>query len=288
MFFDRAAIIGIGLLGGSVGLALKAGKMCGTVVGVGRSRASIKAGLEIGAVDEVLEEAADAAAGAGLVVVCTPVNAVAGIIAEMESRLDDECIVTDVGSTKLEIVRAVEQLPRAGARFAGSHPMAGSEKKGVKHASADLFDGATVFVTPAETTDPTVAEVVEEMWERFGSKTVTLDPQTHDRVVARTSHLPHIMAALLVANLRTLDEEQSELVGKGFLDTTRIVSSDPEMWTDICMSNPEEIREAVVDLRNDLDELDMYLDEGEYQKVFEFFESMKFVRDAFNNESPNG
>ncbi len=283
MFFDRAAIIGIGLLGGSVGLALKENGLCGTVVGAGRSPESIKTGLDIGAIDEAFEDLSEAAAGADLVVVCTPVSSVAGIIAEMESRLDDDCVITDVGSTKLEIARAVQELPRAGARFVGSHPMAGSEKKGARHASADLFDGATVFVTPAEAADPDVADAVEEMWERLGSDVVILKPEEHDRIVARTSHLPHIVASALVANLRSLGEEAGKLLGKGFLDTTRIASSDPEMWADICASNPEQIREALIDLRNDLDEFDMLLGDGEYEKIYEFFNSMKFVRDSLND-----
>jgi len=274
-------------LGGSIGLALKARGLCGKVVGLSRSRVSIKTGLEIGAIDEAVDELPDAAVGADLVIVCTPVGVVGGIIAEMESRLDDDCIITDVGSTKVEIIDAVEQLPRAGARFVGSHPMAGSEKKGVRHASADLFDGAAVFVTPGDSADAAVTEAVEEMWKRLGSNVVRVDPRTHDRIVARISHLPHILASLLIANLRALDEEHTEVVGTGFLDTTRIASSDPEMWADICMSNPEEIREAIVDLRNDLDEFDMYLAEGEYERILEFFESMKLVRDSFNRDDPD-
>lgn len=288
MFFDRVAIIGIGLLGGSIGLALKAGGLCGKVVGVGRSEASIEAGLQIGAIDEAFDEPSEAAAAADLIVVCTPVGSVAGIVAEMEGRIDDDCIITDVGSTKLEIIQGIEQLTRAGARFVGSHPMAGSEKKGVRYASADLFDGANVFVTPTASSDPAVSETVEEMWERFGGIVTTLDPRTHDRVVARTSHLPHITASLLVANLRALDGDKGELMGKGFLDTTRVASSDPEMWAEICISNPEEIREAIIDLRADLEEFEMFLDEGEYEKIFAFFQSMKLIRDSFNMESPNG
>ena len=284
MFFDRVAIIGIGLLGGSIGLALKESGLCGAVVGAGRSPESIKTGLDIGAIDEAFDDPTEAAAGADLVVVCTPVSSIAGIIAEMESRLDDDCVITDVGSAKLEITRAVERLPRAGARFVGSHPMTGSEKKGARYASAELFDGATVFVTPAEAADPDVEGAVTEMWERLGSDVVILDPEEHDRIVARTSHLPHIVASLLVANLRSLDEEAGELLGKGFLDTTRIASSDPEMWTDICVNNPEQIREALIDLRNDLDEFDMFLGDGEYEKIYEFFNSMKIMRDSLNNE----
>jgi len=278
--------VGVGLLGGSIALALKAGGLCGKVVGVSRSRASIEDGLAIGAIDEARDDVSEAAAAADLVIVCTPVGSVAGIVAEMESRIDDDCIITDVGSTKLGIIQGVEQLARAGARFVGSHPMAGSEQKGARHASADLFDGASVFVTPAAVSDPDAVETVEEMWERFGGKVITLDPRTHDRIVARTSRLPHIVASLLVANLRVIDGDKGDLMGPGFHDTTRIASSDPEMWAEICLSNQEEIREAISDLRADLDEFEMYLDEGEYEKVFDFFKSIKLMRDSLGGKRP--
>lgn len=288
LFFNRVAIIGVGLLGGSVGLALKTRGICGKVVGLGRSRASIEAGLRASAIDEAVGEFPEAAAGADLIVVSTPVGSIAGIIAEMESSLEENCIITDVGSAKWTIVSAVEKMRRASPRFVGSHPFTGSEKKGVQHASADLFEGATVFLTPTPATDPEVANVVREMWECVGGNVVEMPPEAHDRVVAQTSHLPHIVAALLVAGLRTLPEDHGGLVGKGFLDTTRIASSDPEMWADICMNNPEEIREAMATLRNDLEEFDLYLSEGEYEKLFDFFSSAKRMRDLLNQKNQNG
>lgn len=277
------AIIGIGLVGGSVGLALKAKGLSKKIVGLGRSRSSIEAGQEIGAIDEVATGLAEAVAEANLVVVCTPVGSIAGIIAEMESMLDDDCIITDVGSTKRNIVYAVEQLSRAGSMFVGSHPLAGSEKKGARHASGDLFKGATVFLTPTPMTDTLVMETIREMWECFGGKVVELDPAVHDRIVARTSHLPHIFAAMLVACLRSLPIDSMGLMGKGFLDTTRIASSDPEMWADICVDNLDEIREAIFSLREDLDEFEMYMNEGEYEKIIEFFSSAKLLRDSLEH-----
>ncbi len=288
LFFNRVAIVGVGLLGGSVGLALKARGLCEKVVGLGRSRASIEAGLKAGAIDEAVDEFPEAAAGADLIVVSTPVGSIAGIIAEMESSLEEKCVITDVGSVKWTIVEAVERMYRAGPRFVGSHPFTGSEKKGVQHASADLFKGATVFVTPTPATDPDVAATVRDMWKRVGGNVVEMTPVDHDRVVAQTSHLPHIVAALLVAGLRTLPEDRAGLVGKGFLDTTRIASSDPEMWADICMNNPKEIREAMATLRSDLEEFDLYLSEGEYEKLFDFFSSAKRMRDVLNRKNQHG
>ena len=284
VFFNRVAIIGIGLLGGSVGLALKAKGICGKIVGVGRSRSSIETGLSMGAVDEAVADLSQAAAGADLVVVCTPVGSIARIIAEMDDSLGDSCVVTDVGSTKRSIVTAVERLRRAGPKFVGSHPLTGSEKKGVQHASAELFEGATVFLTPTASTNRRVTEIVRGMWERLGGSAVELKPEIHDRVVAQTSHLPHVIAAMLVAGVRTLPKEYADLTGKGFLDTTRIASSDPEMWADICMNNSSEIRAAMATLRSDLDEFDLHLNEDRYEKVFEFFRSVKTVRDSLNQE----
>lgn len=281
-------IIGIGLIGGSVGLALKAKGMCGRIVGLGRSRSSIEAGLEMGAIDEAAPELPKAMEGAKLVVVCTPVGSIGSIITEMDSMLDDDCVITDVGSTKRNIVHAVGQLSRAGSMFVGSHPLAGSEKKGTRHASSELFDGATVFLTPGRTTTASVAETVREMWKSFGGKVVAVEPAVHDRIVARTSHLPHISAALLVSCLRTLPADEMGLMGKGFLDTTRIASSDPEMWADICMDNRDEIREAIASLRADLDEFEIYMNEERYENIIEFFRSAKVLRDTLEPRRNDG
>jgi prephenate dehydrogenase len=285
LFFEKTTIVGVGLLGGSLGLALKKRGLCARVVGVGRSRISMENALRRGAIDQAVSDLPEAAAGADLVLVCTPVGAVAGTIAEMESSLEETGFITDVGSAKANIVRAVEEIPRASSRFVGSHPLTGSEKKGVMHASSDLFEGAVVFVTPTPATDPEVAAVIRQLWETLGAEVVEMAPELHDEIVARTSHLPHIAAALLVAGLRALGPGQSRLVGKGFLDTTRVAASDPEMWTEICLENVGQIQEALATLRADMDEFDLYLREGSYDKLFEFFRSVKAVRDSLARES---
>jgi prephenate dehydrogenase len=274
LYFEKTAIIGVGLVGGSVGL--------------GRSRASVEKGLEQGAIDEAVENVQEAVDAADLIVVCTPVGSIAGIIAEMNKSIDEDCIITDVGSTKQNLVRAVEQLPRARSRFVGSHPLAGSEKKGVQYARADLFEGATVFLTPTPTTNKDVASKAREMWQCLGGRVVEFEPDVHDRIVAYTSHLPHICAALLVTCLRSLPDGNMPLMGKGFLDSTRIASSDPEMWADICMENIDEIRQALFSLRKDLDEFELYLDESEYERILEFFRTAKRVRDSFDCGSDGG
>ncbi len=287
LFFERVAIIGVGLIGGSIGLALKSRGLCGRIVGLGRSKSSVETGLKLGAIDEVANDLPDAAAGADLIVVCTPVGSVAEAIAEMESSLEDNCIVTDAGSTKRTIVEAVQGLTRASMHFVGSHPLAGSNQKGAAHSSANLFEGAVVFVTPVASTEPQVTETVNEFWTSLGGKVIEIGPEVHDRIVARTSHLPHVAASLLVAGLRTLGAEGTRLVGKGFLDTTRIAASDPEMWADICIHNADELREALLTLREDIDEFELYLTEGAYEKLFEFFRSIKYLRESLE-QGTNG
>jgi prephenate dehydrogenase len=284
LFFDKTAIIGVGLLGGSAGLALKAKGICGKVVGLGRSRTSVDTALAMGAIDEAAANLVEAVEGADLIIVCTPVGSIAGIIADMESMLDEDCIVTDVGSTKRNIVDAVEQVPRARTRFVGGHPLAGSERKGVQFASAELFEGATILVTPTPATDISATAKVQAMWERLGGRVLVIDPVAHDHIVARTSHLPHVFAALLVTCLRSMSQENVRLMGKGFLDTTRIASSDPEMWADICTNNVDEIQEAIFSLRKDLEEFEICLNEGDYERILEFFEAAKRMRDSLNNE----
>ncbi|RJP74615.1 MAG: prephenate dehydrogenase/arogenate dehydrogenase family protein [Candidatus Abyssobacteria bacterium SURF_17] len=286
-YFDKVTIIGVGLIGGSLGLGLKAKHMCGKVVGIGRSPTSVEKGLRMGAIDEAGRELTEAAKGADLILICTPVGSVASIVEQMESSLKEGCFITDVGSTKGSIVRAVEELARVGARFVGSHPLAGSEKKGVAHASASLFEGATVFLTPTARTTPAVAETIKEMWGCLGGNVVELTPSAHDRILARTSHLPHIMAALLVSGLNALDKGCNHLVGKGFLDTTRIASSDPEMWADICLANSQEIREALAALGTEMEQFDRYLSAHDHDEVFAFFNVAKALRDSLNRNKPN-
>lgn len=238
----RIAVLGLGLMGGSLGLALRA-RGGVTVAGYARRKATLDRALELGAVDEAHTDPRTAATGAHAVVVCTPVLSIPALVRDIRAVLPAGAVVTDVGSTKSDIVReAGAALAGSGAVFVGSHPMAGSERTGIEAARADLYADAVVAVTPGTDAAPEAEARVRALWESVGARVVRLDPAEHDRLVARTSHLVHLVASLLVGTVGRNALPGVELFcGPGFRDTTRVASSSPEVWDDIVRTNPEAI-----------------------------------------------
>ncbi len=234
MHFERMAIIGVGLLGGSLGLAARRQHLVGHVVGIGHRSSTLEQAKSCGAVDSFTTDAAEGVAGADLVVLCTPVGLFGPLMEKCGPRLKAGCIVTDVGSTKAEPMAAIARHLPGECHLVGGHPLAGSDARGIESANERLFSGATVFVVPSAETMAGPIERVERLWQAVGARTRRIDPQSHDQLLARTSHLPHMVAALLVASLEPGDEPA---VGKGLLDTTRIASGDPPMWRDIFLTN---------------------------------------------------
>ncbi len=238
MALKRVSILGVGLLGGSIGLAVRSRLSSCKVVGYGHRRSTLDKAIEIGAIDEAADSPASAAAGADLVILCTPVSLLNGMLTEIESVLRDGAVVTDVGSTKRSVVDAGERLLGAGRHFVGSHPMAGSEKRGVDYARADLFENATCILTPTNQSDPTALAQVDAFWKALGMQTVELSPADHDRLLADVSHLPHALAAAII----TMQPEAAlPLAGKGFLDATRIAGGDGALWRDILHDNRDNL-----------------------------------------------
>jgi prephenate dehydrogenase len=242
MPFRQITIMGVGLLGGSIGLALRGVAPHCRIVGSGHRRASLDRAVEMGAIDAGLLDPADAVAGADLVILCTPVGSFEKIIGQIAAALPSGCLLTDVGSTKRTIVRLAESHLPKGVAFVGSHPMAGSEKRGVEFARADLFHGQLCILTPTPATKPAALERVESFWQSLGMRTTRLSPPDHDRLLADISHLPHLLAAALVA---MQDEKALELCGKGFLDTTRIAGGDGALWRDILIDNADNLHAAI-------------------------------------------
>ena len=235
-------VVGVGLLGGSVGLAAKAADERVRVVGVGRRESSLRRALAAGAVDQATLDTAEGVAGADLVVLATPMAAYEDHLLAMKPALPRRAVVTDVGSTKALVVRVGESVLGRGGPFVGSHPMAGGESRGAEFARADLFVNATCIVTPTPHTRPACAKRVERFWRMLGAVTIRLSPAAHDKAVARASHLPHVLAALIVALQGRRDHD---LVGAGFLDTTRIASGDPGMWREILITNRKAVLDAI-------------------------------------------
>lgn len=274
---NRVAILGVGLLGGSFGLAIRRNYPASRVIGFSRTRSSRDAALLRGAVDEATDDARSACRDADLVVVATPVDRIAelAIVAAEVSRPD--AMVTDLGSTKAEIVKAVEADRLARGKYVGAHPIAGGERTGAEHAREDLFRGRPVVLTPTSKTDPERLARSVEMWGGLGGQVVVMSPEDHDRNLASTSHVPHLVASMLAG---LLPEQARDLVGSGWLDTTRIASGDPEMWASICLANRDAIADVLDQASCSLRNFREAVLAGDRDRLFRLLESAKRQRDA--------
>ena len=266
---QQLTLIVVGLPGGSIGLAAKQRDVAGRVCGLVRREESIAECLAAGVVDEATLDVAEAVADADLIILCTPVGRMGELAAALKPHLAADAIVTDVGSVKSSVVAAVEPVL---SRFVGSHPLCGSEKAGVAHASGNLFEGAVCAVTPTEASAANDVAVVTEFWEALGSRVVNLTATDHDAIVARTSHLPHVLASALVnAVLTSPRAGESDFLGTGFRDTTRLASGEAGMWRDIALDNAEAIAAAVEDLQNELSQLRSALNAKDAAALEKFF-----------------
>jgi len=240
MKLSKVVVCGVGLIGGSFALALKAAGVATEVVGMGRTQAALAEALERGAIDRIAPDWADALAGADLVFLAVPVGQMASVLAAMAPCLSSKTIITDGGSTKADVATAArEALGVRCAQFVPGHPIAGAEKSGVAAAKADLFHQKRVVLTPlAENTEAHIT-LVERVWQACGAEVSRLDAKDHDRVFAAVSHLPHLLAFALVHELAQRDDSDQlfSFAAGGFRDFTRIASSHPEMWRDICLAN---------------------------------------------------
>ena len=245
--FERTVIVGVGLLGGSIGKALRERNLSGTVVGVGRRLEPLQVARDLGAIDEFEVDIETACAAADLVVVCTPVQQVVDYVRRASTAVQPDALMTDVGSTKASIC---QQLQRLGvSQFCGSHPLAGSDKSGVEYADAALFVDKTVVVTPTEETQPASLERVEKFWQSLGSRTLQMKPLEHDDALAITSHLPHVAASALAA---ATPEALLPLAASGWCDTTRVAAGSVELWLQILEENREPVLAALASYSNSL------------------------------------
>ena len=244
MFFDRVAVIGVGLIGGSFSLALKEKKLCRHVVGIGRSAANLKLALERGIIDSIETDADAAARGADLVLVATPVAQFPAVMRAVEKSLEPGAIVTDAGSTKRDVVATARAALGAKiAQFVPAHPIAGAEHSGAAAANPELFRGRRVVIAPLEENSERDIEAVSALWAAAGARVSRMTPQEHDEVFAAVSHLPHLLAFALVSDV-SKRPNSAQLFGYaagGFRDFTRIASSHPEMWRDICVANRDRL-----------------------------------------------
>lgn len=275
--FRHVTIVGVGLIGGSCGLAIKKLDSSVRIAGVGRRRASLDAALNAKAIDTAHLDATEVAGQTDLVILSTPVCAFEKHLRSIGPLLKKTAIVTDVGSTKSVVVRAASRALGRTGRFVGSHPMAGSESKGVAHANADLLKGAVCIVTPTGATPQAVTRRVERLWKDLGMKTLRLSPADHDRAVAKVSHLPHALAALMMTVCARSD---MSVAATGFRDVTRLASGDAEMWRDIFTTNRKAILAAIDDFDEALMQLRDMLSLTDAPGIEKFLKAAKKRRDA--------
>jgi len=245
--FRQVVIIGVGLIGGSLGLVLKQKGLAGSVVGVGRRIENLEKAVELRAIDRYETQVRDAVHDADLVVLATPVQTYATHLRDWGHALRSSAIVSDVGSVKGRLVEEAERLLPSGVHFVGAHPIAGREKSGVAYASPNLFHGARCLVTPTKQTDPQALDTICQLWGAAGSVVLSMDPYVHDWVLGSVSHLPHLAAFGLMHALQDLQEQMEvpidllDFSGGGLRDTTRIAASSPEMWRDISLANRQNL-----------------------------------------------
>ncbi len=284
--FDKLCLIGVGLIGGSIALAARQQGICNNIVALGRKNHQqnlIKA-KQLGIIDEYHCDVQDAVQGADCVVIGTPVGAMEDIFAELCKYWSDTTLYTDVGSTKGSVVAAAKKIfGFVPSNFVPAHPIAGREKSGVTAAVADLYHNKRVILTPLAETSPTALDLIRQFWEKLGASVSLMDVSHHDAVLAATSHLPHILAFTLVDLLGRRDEQEEifKYAAGGFKDFTRIASSDPKMWMDICLANRDEIVPLIHQLQDELQIIADLLQHNEGQQLFDKFTYAKNARQRF-------
>ena len=282
MQFQKISIIGVGLLGGSIGLAVQRRKLAREVAGYVRRAASLRDCEKAGAVDYATTDLLAAVSGADLVILCTPLAQMRSLVEQFLPALKRGAIVTDVGSVKAEVVRELDALlKKSDAHFIGSHPMAGGEKIGVLAAKADLFVNAACVITPSKKSSAAAVCKVEKFWKSLGARTLRLDAAQHDLVVSRSSHLPHVVAATLAGLVLDSKQprQQAALCATGFRDTTRIASGSPEMWRDIVLANRKNVSQSVDAFVAELKIFQAALKKSDGKGVEKFFATAKSRRD---------
>jgi len=282
--FRKITIVGVGLLGGSLGLAIKRRRLADEVAGYVRRAASVAECKKFKAVDSATRDLRTAVKDADLIILSTPLAQMRQLVKEMLPAVCRGAIVTDVGSVKGTVVRDVEALiQKRGAQFIGSHPMAGAEKTGVSAARASLFENAMCVVTPTRKSNRVALRKVEKFWKDIGGRVLRLSPELHDQLVSRSSHLPHVVAATL-ANVvldPTHPKTQAALCANGFRDTTRIASGSPEMWRDIALAYRKNLGRELGVFIGDLRKLQRALQAADVAAIAKFLEQARNRRESW-------
>ena len=291
MMIERLAIVGCGLMGGSVALALRRAGLVRHIAGYSRSPASSRRALELGVIDEACVSAADAARGAEVVLLSVPVASTLEVLESIRTALAPAALCMDVGSTKRDVVNAARTALGADvAGFVPAHPIAGKERAGVEAADADLYRDRRVILTPLAETDPERTRRARTLWEAMGAVVSDMSPEEHDRAFAAVSHLPHLLAFAYVAAVARQPEgaRMLQLAGSGFRDFTRIAGAEPAMWRDILLANRDEVLAQAASFRHMLGEMERALVAGDAQAVMERIAESSNLRSAWEMSAGMG
>lgn len=284
MSLPRLGIIGVGLIGGSIACGARAAGGVGGVAGVDADAANLREALDSGVVDFAYDDIAAGAADCDLVVIATPVGAIEAVLRALRPVWSDRAVYTDVGSTKGNVIAAAERVfGQVPSNFVPGHPIAGAERSGVGAARPDLYAGKRVILTPLPETRPAAVDAVETLWRCLGARVSHMAPDHHDEVLAATSHLPHVLAFALTAMLGRKDEQDEifQYAAGGFRDFTRIASSDPKMWRDICLANGGEILALLRRFREQLRAVESLIEQRSADELFALFTEARDARQRF-------
>ncbi|MCE5194078.1 MAG: prephenate dehydrogenase [Nitrospiraceae bacterium] len=279
LYFKKITILGTGLIGASLALAIKKNKLSKHITGYGRSETNLKKALDKKIIDSYELDINKACAESDLIVFAMPVGCFLDTIKKIAGSLKNGAIVTDVGSVKGNLVAESEKFMFEDAAFVGGHPIAGSEKTGIDTAKAELFSGAKCILTPTARTDKTALSEISELWKALGSDVILMSPDEHDRIFAAVSHLPHVAAYALINTIGEKNKSYLDFAGAGFKDTTRIAASSPELWRDICIMNKDNILELLELLKKNLDDLSRHIKAKDSGSLEQEFKKAKTLRD---------
>lgn len=277
--WSTVAVLGVGLIGGSIGKALRERGLCQRVIGIGRSQASLDEARHGGLVGETFLDVA-AVAEADLVVVATAVGSIPGLLEAVDTHVAPGTLITDVGSTKASIVAGWQRKRSRRGRFVGAHPIAGSHRRGPAAADAGLFDGRVTVVTPGSSTAADDVEAIGSFWSSLGSMVFVMSPREHDRILAMTSHAPHMLAAAIAA---VTPDDQRRFTAGGWRDTTRVASGDPELWADILLDNAPQVARALGRVASTTERMLEALAAGDRRRLVRLLSMAKDKRDALGS-----
>jgi prephenate dehydrogenase len=279
--FNRLVIVGVGLIGGSLGLAARARGLVGEIIGFGRTEANLRVAVERGIIDTYTFDPAEAARGADVLLLAVPVEAMKQVTKQFVPYLPVGCVVTDAGSVKEQVVKVMEEVLPPSLPFVGAHPIAGTEHAGAAAAFATLFEKRLCILTPTPRTNPAALARIRALWEGVGMRVEEMDMVTHDRVLARVSHLPHVIAFSVmnaVLNARIDDRDLLPYAGSAFADMTRVAASPVEMWRDIFLSNREALLTALTEFEHALAQLKAGITNGETEVITTAIERARMER----------